>query len=168
MSLENTQSNIIEFPGANFAIFTEAKRFRKFCLHGRAEVAAISAITGKEIHFVISRERYRDVYHVNTTIQLRGSTFQKPLGQLCDKNGIIFKHAPGMRADIREQLENSIEVKAFKYIWKHIIAGNLPPKTTLKHRGKCGRCHRRLTDPASMQRGVGPECVKHKTSLKCA
>lgn len=28
------------------------------------------------------------------------------------------------------------------------------------HIGKCGRCGRTLTDPESIKRGIGPECVK--------
>ena len=27
--------------------------------------------------------------------------------------------------------------------------------------GKCCRCNRRLTDPVSIARGIGPECAKH-------
>lgn len=30
----------------------------------------------------------------------------------------------------------------------------------LHHEGKCGRCGRRLTVPASVESGIGPECVK--------
>lgn len=29
------------------------------------------------------------------------------------------------------------------------------------HEGKCGRCARTLTTPESVERGIGPECVKH-------
>jgi hypothetical protein len=30
----------------------------------------------------------------------------------------------------------------------------------LHHEGKCGRCGRRLTVPASIKEGIGPECIK--------
>lgn len=29
------------------------------------------------------------------------------------------------------------------------------------HKGKCGRCGRRLTVPESIDNGIGPECIKH-------
>ncbi len=31
----------------------------------------------------------------------------------------------------------------------------------LSHAGKCGRCGRTLTVPASIESGIGPECAKH-------
>lgn len=31
----------------------------------------------------------------------------------------------------------------------------------LTHSGKCGRCGRTLTVPASIESGIGPECAKH-------
>jgi hypothetical protein len=34
----------------------------------------------------------------------------------------------------------------------------------LLHAGKCGRCGRTLTVPASIETGIGPECVKHLRS----
>lgn len=34
----------------------------------------------------------------------------------------------------------------------------------LLHAGRCGRCGRTLTVPASIESGIGPECVKHLRS----
>jgi hypothetical protein len=32
---------------------------------------------------------------------------------------------------------------------------------TIKHAVKCGKCGRKLTTPESIERGIGPECIKH-------
>jgi len=54
--------------------------------------------------------------------------------------------------------------RALPYVW----AGNLTPLHEagfdLHHEGKCGRCGRELTDPDSISRGLGPDCLK-KSSL---
>jgi hypothetical protein len=41
--------------------------------------------------------------------------------------------------------------------WNH----ELPPGYAIQHEGKCCRCGRTLTTPESIDRGIGPECVKH-------
>lgn len=35
----------------------------------------------------------------------------------------------------------------------------LPEEVEVWHEGTCGRCGRSLTDPASIERGIGPECA---------
>ena len=37
---------------------------------------------------------------------------------------------------------------------------DLPDGYTVKHEGKCGRCARRLTDPVSIDMGIGPDCAE--------
>ncbi len=32
------------------------------------------------------------------------------------------------------------------------------------HEGRCCRCNRMLTDPASIERGIGPECLKKSST----
>lgn len=45
---------------------------------------------------------------------------------------------------------------ALPIVWK---GGILPPPARLMHVGKCGRCGRALTVPASILAGIGPECA---------
>lgn len=49
--------------------------------------------------------------------------------------------------------------RAFAWFWSR-LTGN-KPLTDMEfwHEGKCGRCGRRLTVPASIERGIGPECA---------
>lgn len=37
---------------------------------------------------------------------------------------------------------------------------NLPEGYQIRHEGKCGCCGRTLTTPESLDRGIGPECIK--------
>src|SRR5271157_4651961 len=56
--------------------------------------------------------------------------------------------------------DDSVPVRAFRWLWQHIDAGQMPPKTEVRHEGHCGRCGRKLTVPSSVDAGIGPECVK--------
>ncbi len=48
----------------------------------------------------------------------------------------------------------------FRAVWQHANRGyRIPAGMSIKHIGKCGRCGRKLTNPASLDTGVGPECA---------
>ncbi len=49
-------------------------------------------------------------------------------------------------------------VIAFKYFWERLMNNNIPENLTVQHEGRCGRCGRLLTNPASLESGFGPEC----------
>lgn len=55
--------------------------------------------------------------------------------------------------------EETQPVKVIRWAIKQIAEGKeLPEGYSVKHEGKCCRCGRTLTDPISIDRGVGPEC----------
>ena len=51
-------------------------------------------------------------------------------------------------------------VRGFRYVFEHLCQKNMPPKCEVWHEGQCGKCGRPLTDPDSIARGIGPECIK--------
>lgn len=57
------------------------------------------------------------------------------------------------------------QVGALVWTLKHIAraaatGGEMPAGLELWHFGHCGLCHRPLTDPDSIERGIGPVCWK--------
>jgi hypothetical protein len=48
----------------------------------------------------------------------------------------------------------------FGIFWKHIVAQTLPDRIHILHVGTCGHCGRKLSDPTSLETGIGPECRK--------
>jgi len=46
--------------------------------------------------------------------------------------------------------------KVFDWVWRH--QNHLPPQVEVWHIGRCGQCGRKLTDPESVERGIGPVC----------
>ena len=53
--------------------------------------------------------------------------------------------------------------RAFDFLLKSLQSrsGNdeMPPSLTVRHEGRCGRCRRALTTPASIDLGIGPICA---------
>jgi hypothetical protein len=56
---------------------------------------------------------------------------------------------------------DAMSVKALKWLVSHIDSGTeLPAGVEFRHSGSCCRCGRELTNPASLDSGIGPECAK--------
>jgi hypothetical protein len=50
-------------------------------------------------------------------------------------------------------------VKVIRWALKQVSEGKeLPVGYSIKHEGRCCRCGRSLTDPISVELGIGPEC----------
>jgi len=62
--------------------------------------------------------------------------------------------------------QDAASVLAFAWFWQTVIAGQrLPDTLKVYHEGRCGRCGRALTVPASIRSGIGPECAKRSTMI---
>jgi hypothetical protein len=73
--------------------------------------------------------------------------------------GCIFDrkmYAHGRKSRIASDAPSAI---AFSWVWKHLSGGEMHPELGVWHEGRCGRCNRRLTDPASIASGLGPVCA---------
>lgn len=49
--------------------------------------------------------------------------------------------------------------KAIHWAMKEMVQGHMPEQLEFWHEGRCARCARVLTDPVSIERGLGPECA---------
>lgn len=74
--------------------------------------------------------------------------------------GIIRGKAFELTAKSR-MTEKSEPVKAFAWFWTALARKSEAHLGQLAfyHEGRCGRCGRKLTVPASVERGIGPECA---------
>lgn len=71
------------------------------------------------------------------------------------------EHKPGTleKTDNSKFSEDSKQFKACKWILRHIWFNlDWPDTMEVNHAGRCGRCGRLLTNPESIERGIGPEC----------
>ena len=70
--------------------------------------------------------------------------------------GTIFagqKYFHGKKSPISEDAPSA---KAFAWLWRNLDSED----AEVWHAGKCGRCGRLLTDPESIERGLGPKCAR--------
>jgi hypothetical protein len=83
------------------------------------------------------------------------------------EGGIVnqWDHAPRIKLTSKSAYREEAEpVKiarwAIKVIWQATDGRyRLPPGYSIKHMGRCGRCGRPLTHPASLDTGIGPDCA---------
>lgn len=55
--------------------------------------------------------------------------------------------------------EETTPVKVVRWALKQVVEGKpLPAGYSIQHEGKCCRCGRALTDPVSIEMGIGPVC----------
>ena len=71
----------------------------------------------------------------------------------CFFNRKMYAH--GRKSRISSDAPSAV---AFMWVWKHLFAGKMHPELAVYHEGRCGRCGRRLTDPTSIETGLGPKC----------
>jgi uncharacterized protein DUF6011 len=50
--------------------------------------------------------------------------------------------------------------KALAWFLRQLERGSLPESLIFRHEGRCGRCGRPLTTPASVDTGLGPDCAE--------
>jgi len=53
---------------------------------------------------------------------------------------------------------NAQSETAFAWVWRYLVSGRMHPDLATYHEGRCGKCGRRLTDPTSIETGLGPKC----------
>jgi hypothetical protein len=75
--------------------------------------------------------------------------------------GIITSDGQFKRTAKSRVGEDAPSYKAFQYVYNSLAQGQIPQLVEIFHEGRCGRCGRVLTVPESIERGIGPECIKY-------
>jgi hypothetical protein len=80
------------------------------------------------------------------------------LGKMNEATGrVVTTHASSMD-------DSAFPVKLVNRVLSRVMAGDVQPIIDagfdVMHEGRCGRCGRKLTTPASIECGIGPECIK--------
>ena len=77
------------------------------------------------------------------------------------RNGDTWSFATSPKSRISA---NAPSVSAFDYIIRNLSADKTINQLEIWHEGKCCRCGRKLTDPTSIETGIGPECASRKAA----
>lgn len=123
-----------------------------FMLAGKATFTVKSEATGNHLTFQVRNwKKAKDgTLHF---VSVRTGNDYANVGVIRDRNSFSL----GRKADLAF---DDPRVRGFRYVFEHLQNQQIPPKAEIWHEGTCGRCSRPLTDPESIARGIGPECIK--------
>jgi len=140
-------------------VLTEAKRVRDFMRGGKATFTVRSKKTGVRFTYKVTTPKgdAHAVYFVRVLTGPDNYTNYKYIGYV---RGGTFTHG-GAKAKAGPDAPS---VVAFAYTHKAANGSNetLPEALEFRHAGKCCCCGRKLTDPLSIELGIGPVCGNHK------
>lgn len=135
----------------------DPRHAKDFMLAGNAHLTLVSTKTGQRFTYRVRAPKQKgSVSHfVSVLYGPNNQTDYAYLGHVFSgQGGHRFVHGKKSRYNWGEP-----QVKAFKWFWEQLVGkGELPESVELWHEGHCGRCHRPLTVPLSIERGIGPEC----------
>ena len=139
--------------------FTSAAAALAFLLAGNATVTLVSKKTQARFTFQVRSGESADPVHFVSLLRGADNTADYSyLGRIA--GGAAGKLWIGRKVpkpgDIGRGAPSAI---AFDYAWQHLQRGAIPPMLEIWHEGRCGRCNRKLTVPASIESGFGPECI---------
>lgn len=132
--------------------FANAADAHRFIRGGRAIVTIRSKKSGEHRTYRVSRPAEDKPFFVGL---LAGSDNTSDYVYA----GIMDPATGAMRTTAKSQFTcDSVPVRAWNYVAKHLAAGQLPADAEVMHEGRCCVCGRVLTVPESIERGIGPEC----------
>lgn len=134
-----------------------APEFRRdYILGGNAVVTLVSKRTGDRFTYRVRRAPGREGQPAGQPLPFFVSVLTGPDNQRDYKYlGTIFPD--GYRHGKKSQFTpEAPSAKAWSWTWAHLDTDQVE----VWHEGQCSRCGRALTDPESIQRGLGPICAE--------
>lgn len=135
-------------------------RVLDFIKAGKAIISVLNEATGAHRTFKVTKPKQGGVFFVRILSNKDHEDERHRwlyVGMITERDRFVLTRKSAVD-------KGSIEFKSFDWLlnaakrWKSGSAEY--PTVKVFHEGKCGRCGRPLTDPASIERGYGPECVK--------
>jgi len=143
------------------AILTTAEQARQFINAGNATVTLVSKATGNRFTYRIRAPQNPVCGGLDTNSPMRfvsllnGSDNENNYAYFGYIRWGIFFHG-GAKAKVRAGTPSA---KGFALVWQSLQQDAIPAWVEIWHEGRCGRCARKLTVPASIASGFGPECA---------
>jgi len=143
--------------------FTSAADVSAFVNGGKAVFTVESVKTGKRFTYRIAKPADKETGKIDHdaaiafVAALTGSDNTRDYSYFGNiRNGLRYEH--GRKAKLSADAPS---VAAFEWFWRTVVTQQtLPSALRVYHEGRCGRCGRALTVPASIRSGIGPECAK--------
>lgn len=138
----------------NTAQITDPKRIEDFIFGGKATFTLKSQKSGKHIAFSVRKGKDGDAFFVRAHQGgVNGEGGFNYAGWLRDRETTV-------RLSKKSHPDLDQARMALDWTLRKIHAGEVPQQLEFWHEGRCCRCNRKLTDPVSIELGIGPECLK--------
>lgn len=129
---------------------TEVTRARSFILGGKAEFTIENLNSGTFYKYRVTRSKDNDQLFFVRVMGENGKWFY---------TGYLNLKYEWYRQGQNGKLDsNAPQIRGLMYALKRTEA--LPRPMIMMHHGKCACCGRKLNDPVSVARGIGPDCWK--------
>jgi hypothetical protein len=132
-------------------LITDAVAAHKFAMGGRARFTLVSKQTGKRYTFRVAKAKDGDMFFASLLVGQNNEADYEYLGFIKNDLGALIAGRKGN--------SNHPAFKALDWTLRQLAADTMPEQLEFWHEGRCARCGRALTDPASIEAGVGPECI---------
>lgn len=127
---------------------------KNYCMGGNA-IVTLTSPSNVHYSYYIRSPWMEDKDDFNKDIRfvyvMNSSNKWMYVGELCN-NGSAFRKTKNS-----QYWEDSPEFKGMQYVVK-MMNKDFNTPMILQHEGCCSRCGRRLVDPVSIERGLGPKC----------
>lgn len=133
----------------------------RYVIGGKAVFTLVSRRTRKRYTYRISQGRGK-VDHLLFVSVLTGPDNTRDYTFL----GTVFPCGSAQADRYRHGSQSSIKATAqsalaFTWFWRHALVNDETfMQVELWHHGRCSMCNRPLTDPESINRGIGPVCAE--------
>lgn len=146
--------------------FTDSRVALNFIMSGNATVTVVSKRTGKRFTFRVKRPKAKG----QAELFDNGFRFVSVMSGPDNQSSYTYmgtisnsKFALGRKSVLKSDTPS---VRAFEWMLGQLFGGQIQEnQMEIWHEGRCGKCNRKLTVPASIESGIGPECIK--TTYRC-
>ena len=123
----------------------------QFILAGRARLTLVSEKSGTRFTYRVAQKDETTPHFVSLMNGSCNETAFTFLGTIFEKT--TYRH--GKKSQVSQDAPSA---KAWAWAWSYLSRGEMPPSCEVWHEGRCGKCGRALTVPASISSGIGPVC----------
>lgn len=125
-----------------------------FAFGGRSRFTLVSKASGKRYTYRVAKAKdSEDMFFASLLVGQNNEADYEYLGFIKAPQGGLIAGKKGNPAHPA--------YRALDWAFKHLSQGNMHEQLEFWHEGRCARCGRALTDPASIEAGFGPECINH-------